>query len=137
MREILFRGKRVDNDEWVISDCFYQCDGEVKLWDNPNRDGWVAINPETIGQYTGINDINGTKIFEGDVVEITCKFKGKVEFENCGVVKYIENKFEAEIFTDDEDFTFPLFECKNNDEREDTFIVIGNIYDDPDLLKED
>ena len=62
-------------------------------------EGWVDVIPETVGQYIGLEDVNGIKIFEGDVVEVTCKFKGKVEYENCGIVKYIGNAFVLDIFT--------------------------------------
>ena len=133
-REILFRGKLLYDDDWAYG---YFVKGGTRncivesLASYPKYD----IEPHTVGQYTGIKDINGTKIFEGDIVEITCKFKGKVEFENCGVVKYKDSGFIVDIFTDEEAFDFILMQSVCNNEREDSYIVIGNIYDNSELLK--
>lgn len=156
MRKIKFRGKCVLNNEWVYGYYapvyLYEKDGKehstycivspntiekIEMLGCGVQSGLPAtyeIEKETLGQYIGLKDINGTKIFEGDIVEVTCKYKGKVEFENCGVVEYKGNSFELNIFTDNEEFTFPIYESVSDNEREDTFIVIGNIYDDKDLF---
>lgn len=149
-REILFRGKRKGySDSWVEG--FLAKKDLIFSWSETSMeeifggekkdDGTYFYNsypvrPETVGQYTGLKDVFGKKIYEGDIVEVTCKFKGKVEFENCGVVEYKGNAFELNIFTDDEDFNFPIYESVCNSEREDTFIVIGNIHDNPELLED-
>ena len=122
MREMLFRGQRVDNGEWVESKSInsqIDVDGEehiyiglpVKSYVYPKMVTveWVEVIPGTVGLYTGQDDKNGKKIFEGDIISSSWGYKGVVEFD-----RIIHAKLEC-LFNED---------CE----------IIGNIHDNPEYL---
>jgi len=125
MREILFRGKRMDNGEWVkgfyvcIPDTHYIMTGKFDSLTNGiiNSEAY-KVDPSTIGQFTGLEDKLGTKIFEGDVIDDLgveyivvfdsdyAQFRGKFDGWNAEI-SHIASRCE----------------------------VIGNIHDNPELLE--
>lgn len=144
MRDIEFRGKRTDNGEWVYGYvCRYGWTGKENTYILPNYASAlysIEVNPETIGQYTGLKDKNGTKIFEGDILKgFNYPYKHEEEFNYFAEVLWFENSPAFGIYT----FKNPKSEVSgisegNTDYMEDwipnSWEVIGNIYDNPELL---
>lgn len=131
MREILFRGKRIDNEEWVYGsfcmDALEQfnglcgVDGFIRLYDKKiGKMKSYEVDRETVGQYTGLTDKNGKKIFEGDIIQFCTGMKLYyiVEFNLRG---FIVRRYDIC------DEIIHVYNCPCE--------VIGNIHDDPELLK--
>lgn len=131
MREILFRGKRDDTGEWIEGDLRQDKDlgtSYISGWSyyadcaGLEREPFEhEVIPESVGQYTGLTDIDGVKIYEGDIVDIL------TENEEVGAVTYDDGGF---VITAD-GFTVSFLDNINGTDVR----VIGNIYDNPELLK--
>lgn len=122
-REIIFRGKRKDNGEWVYGDLLHSASGEVKINAHKKGQPWLGycVDGETVGQYTGLTDKYGKKIFEGDIMR---KYDNR-DNEMIGVVQYSDGAFGVK-FVNGFSGQFLCF-CKNS-------VVIGNIHDNSELL---
>lgn len=132
MREIEFRGKRVDNGKWAYGYYTkgYRCaertlEDMIYSFDN-NEFEYYIIKSNTLGQYTGLKDKNGTKIFDGDIVkyEDDSGYPSYDVFVNVGVIEYCGNAFwvSNRNRVDMQDLVYDtegIMECE----------VIGNIHD--------
>jgi uncharacterized phage protein (TIGR01671 family) len=127
-REILFRGKRVYNDEWVYGFLLatrFTEDNKSYIWDLGER---VGVYPETVGQYTGLNDKNDVKIFEGDKVIVLSGETAVVVFRNGAfMLEWVGFDSYADLLG-----WIDFKKCIEYDEA--SFEVIGNIYENPELL---
>ena len=145
MREILFRGKRVDNGEWAEGNLSVGDDGECEILIGTRtiRISYSVI-PETVGQFTGLHDKNGAKIFEGDILQgYQYPYLSEGHFNYYAEVVYFENCPAFGIYT----FKNPNLNvvrgisAGNMDLMEDweskNWEVIGNIYDNPELLEDE
>lgn len=135
MHEILFRGKRVDNGEWVMGDGIHypkSVNYKGSCWIDgmhEKANDWIRVHPETVGQYTGLKDRNGKKIFEGDIIKIPDDYD---QFgQNAGEKYQVIFQFGG--------FRLKPKYSKNAKgywlEDDKTVEVIGNIHDNPALLK--
>lgn len=139
-REILFRGKRTDANEWIegnyITDEQNPSKAYIGYLFGVDDDGAVhdtdivEVDPETVCQYTGYKDDTGKRIFEGDIVgfeDMTSTESGYSEMSCCGQVGYDEE--EACFYVTDRlsaESWEVLGECH----------IIGNIFDNPELLNQ-
>ena len=133
MQEIIFRGKSIAHhgkkEEWVYG--YYSnykgVNGRTHYISDDNGNS-IAVREETVGQYTGLTDKNGTKIFEGDILKVFYYGKSKI----FGVVRFGETRF----FIDDNfkggciKAKAPMTEMFSRYE----FEVVGNLHDNPELL---
>ena len=146
-REILFRGKSIISNEWLYGNLITSGDNHffivpfdeieedghhIRTKDN-YYEGHYAVEPKSLGQYTGLKDKNGVRIFEGDIVN-ACYDCGVIEF-NCGVFGINWDYGRCDKTT-----MYGTFGQRHNlrrmdDEIIDRIEIIGNIYDNPELLK--
>lgn len=133
-RKIIFRAKRIDNGEWIYgiplfdwAPCSHGCRNlhKGKLitfigWEDYCHEyDEIEIDPATVGQYTGLDDKNGTKIFEGDIVRNgMLGVPGEIIYDMCSFKEYYHECDQKESLTDG---------C--------ILEVIGNVHDNPEFLE--
>lgn len=150
-REIKFRGKNKDIG-WVEGQVAYDLNEDTYIIREVEQDSsygleetmlfatmWHRVDKETIGQYTGLHDKNGKEIYEGDIIEFSYDvFTGNFDTKvGRGTVEFIDGAFyikpfeiEGKKIKDIDNEEWFLIYTVNTD----TLKVIGNIYDNPELL---
>lgn len=127
MREVLFRGKRLDNGEWVEGYVMIHDHDKATIFRQNQGDGSLEgfeVVPETVCQYTGMTDKNGSKVWENDIIQMFYR-DGET---NVGTIRYTDEcvrfqYYEGNIIGYGIDITCDME-------------VIGNIFDNPELLKD-
>lgn len=127
MRTIKFRGKRLDNGEWLYGDLMHDNAGGCYVYpiESENLFKENKVNPDTVGQFTGLIDKNGKEIYEGDVVSFVID-----EHHFYGIIKW--GSCRACFFIGDPTHSIRLPLCGSFELKE-TLEVIGNIHDNPEL----
>lgn len=127
MRQILFRGRRLDNGQWVYGDLYHRkiCGVVSPTIHNIEYTGG-SVDPASVGQYTGLTDKNGKQIFEGDILSFNPQ-----RFSNKVVVWYDKN---AAFYLSDYINPTPATLVPILAGGIDKYTILGNIHDNPDLI---
>lgn len=127
MRDILFRGKRKKDGKWVY--------GNYAVTDNNGKQHFVLknkafefeVDPKTVGQYTGLTDKNGKKIFEGDILRVAYHPEQDV------IIEWSDGCFGFRRANKPKDRVYSTVRYMQN--AMSRLKIIGNIYDNPELLE--
>ena len=122
MRQIKFRAQDVASNKWLYGDLRHHKD-DVCIFEQGGTKG-EQVKRDTVGQFTGLRDINGKDIYEGDILDVNY-----ADEESYLEVRFVRGVF-AFLWNGDLDDEFPC-----NAPTHEWAKVIGNIYDDPKLLK--
>lgn len=121
MRTIEFRGKRLDNMEWVVGSLLQDDYGTCMIVEfADHHEQWHEVAPKTVSQYTGLKDKNGKEIYEGDILQDEMGFKGEISYSMAAFYGDFGEGIEPQYFSEG------LHEA---------CIIVGNIHDNPELLK--
>lgn len=152
-REIKFRGKRLDGQGWAFGSYIEaELNNGIAHEIVPYKRGEpvVEVDPETVGEYTGLKDNNGKEIYEGDIIDINykyyaCGINGVIPDQDCaclGVVLYnqytaayelrlIKAEYPIDVKGYDEEYSLDLYSF----DLDGYIDLCGNIYDNPELLE--
>ena len=133
MREIFFRGKRTDTSEWVYGDLLnvgVDYDYAIRTYGGREHGQVNAVNEKTVGQYTGLTDKNGKKVFEGDIVKVYDNFDYVGKTLYVGKVQWDDTFLNLELKTSEK----IVWQLKNLPSVL-YYEVIGNVFDNPEMLE--
>ena len=127
MRTIKFRGQKTTNGVWVYGSLVYSNEIQTAIYFQTGSGlvksmEWVYVNPETVGQFTGLYDKNEKEIYEGDILKVQ-GLGEKIE------VRFVRGVF-AFLWNGDLDDEAPI-----NSPTQEWAEVVGNIHDNPKLIK--
>lgn len=122
MRQIKFRAQDVASNKWLYGDLRHH-KNDVCIFEQGGLKG-VQVKRDTVGQFTGLRDINGKDIYEGDILDVNY-----ADEESRLEVRFVRGVF-AFLWNGDLDDEFPC-----NAPTHEWAKVIGNIYDNPELIK--
>ena len=130
MREIKFRGRGAyqanpKHPVWYYGDLLHKNDGRVGIRTRDSEFSRFYVDPATVGQFTGIKDISGAEIYEGDIIT----------FKDCETDEYVpgavEQSVEGTWWVGCAEFRVPLWNVRK------TALILSNIYESPELLEAD
>ena len=138
-REILFRGKEIKTEKWIEGDLL-RMGGHSFIFPDPAPKGFnqYEVDQETVGQFTGVKDKNGKRIFEGDVIECLDSFDDPIRHR--GEFRPEKGYFALFLIKGGDPWAIKVgnpdvgYICQSHIDRWSIYIV-GNIYDNPDLRK--
>ena len=131
MRQIKFRGKRLDNGVWIYGDLIHIDKSDIGIVTDYDHWSGCRINPDTIGQFTGLTDCNGREIYEGDIFTVNGKYPKLVEYREDRAAFCIANVDELDKEWIDP-WQQPAPDWWYSFSRE--IVVVGNKFDNSDLI---
>lgn len=127
MREIKFRGR--DGDNWYYGSLFVNECGHTVI--SAPKSFWMKpVNADTVGQYTGLKDAKGNEIYEGDILDIDGEFIAEVVYCDGSYELYAKQGPLGKLGDIAYEYSLAIV-----DGVIETFSVIGNVHDNPELLK--